>query len=72
MVSVFTQLTSNYNSVNLCRGWVGGWDLSEVRFPRKPFARFAPNSTNVLPEPVDVPSDLSLYGCIQLLELNDF
>ena len=53
-------------------GWVGGWDLSEVRFPRKPFARFAQNSTNVLPEPVDVPSDLSLYGCIQLLELNYF
>ena len=54
-------------------GRVGGWDLSEVRFPRKPFARFAPNSTNVLPEPVDdVHYDLSLYECIQLLELNDF
>ena len=64
-------MLSNYNSGNFCHGRVGGWDLSEVRFPRKPFARFAPKSTNVLPEPVDVPSDLSLYGCIQLLELND-
>ena len=67
-----TGYLSYYNSANLCRGWVGGWDLSEVRLPRKPLARFAPNSTNVLPEPVDVPYDLSLYGCIQLLELNDF
>ena len=27
----------------------GPWVDCEVRFPRKPFARFAPNSTNVLP-----------------------
>ena len=40
---------SNYNSGNLCRRFSLSVCISEIRFPRKPFARFAPNSTNVLP-----------------------
>ena len=51
---------SYYNSGNLCRQLLLSVFLSvllsvpkfcfEIRFPRKPFARFGSNSTNVLPQ----------------------